>query len=362
MTHFKKRYLASTLFAVTFLLLILGPAFIKVQALDIQKTPNLSYLQTESFALLSPNFGVKIPDAIGGPIYENEDNEILVANMPMLSEDVSSKKIEDTNGISFYIVQKDDTLSEIAELFDVSENTIKWENNLGNSLKVGTELRILPVAGVTHTIKKGEKIESIAKKYDAEAQHIIIFNNLDEKILEVGKQLVIPNGVIIPEVVVEKVEKNKQEKSKSKKSDKKEKSKTISQASATAGYYARPTSGHFNSEFGVRVHPITGRKTTHFGIDFSGGVGTPIVAAASGTVITNYYCGNGYGICVEIQHDNGTKTRYAHTSKVYVSAGEKVVQGEKIADIGKTGNVTGAHLHFEIIKLNGSRLNPNNLF
>lgn len=330
---------------------ILAPGASRTQALNNQlhqadKNPT-------DLGLLSPNFGVSIPDATGGPIYDNDGNKVLVPNISILPDNVSSKTIEDTNGISTYIVRKGDTLSEIAELFDVSINTIKWENNIGNTLKLGQELRILPVTGVTHTIAKGDSFSKIAKKYEVDVEDITIFNDIDEKKLSIGKELIIPNGVKV---------KTPKTTTTTKRSTLSKVINKISQTKASTGYYTRPTRGRFTSKFGPRIHPISRKRSYHYGIDFAGKEGAPIVAAASGTVISNNYCGRGYGICVEIQHNNGTKTRYAHTSKVFVAKGAQVKKGQKIANIGKTGNVTGAHLHFEIIKANGSRLNPNTIF
>ena len=97
--------------------------------------------------------------------------------------------------------------------------------------------------------------------------------------------------------------------------------------------------------------------TTHEGLDFSASTGTPIYASDGGTVIraSNFA---GYGLCVDIQHKNGTFTRYGHNSKLLVSAGDKVAQGEKIALAGSTGHSTGPHCHFEIHPNGGAAVDP----
>ena len=84
--------------------------------------------------------------------------------------------------------------------------------------------------------------------------------------------------------------------------------------------------------------------------------GTPVYAAASGTVTFAGYKGS-YGYLVIIDHGNGYQTYYAHCSALYVSAGQSVAQGQNISAVGSTGNSTGPHLHFEI-RYNGSTLNP----
>lgn len=96
-----------------------------------------------------------------------------------------------------YVVQKGDTISDIAEQFNLSLNTILWENNLSarSLIKPGQELTILPINGITHKIKKGETLDFIAKKYQAKKEDVLEFNKLmNEKNLEVGLVLIIPNG------------------------------------------------------------------------------------------------------------------------------------------------------------------------
>ena len=96
----------------------------------------------------------------------------------------------------------------------------------------------------------------------------------------------------------------------------------------------------------------------HEGVDWSMPIGSPIYAADGGTVVSAGYDG-AYGYCIIINNGNGLKTRYAHNSKLLVSAGDKVYKGQKIANSGNSGRTTGPHLHFEVIK-NGRVVNPLN--
>lgn len=96
---------------------------------------------------------------------------------------------------------------------------------------------------------------------------------------------------------------------------------------------------------------------THTGLDIAAPMGTAIHAAASGTVTTVIWSNVSYGNHIIITHDNGVQTLYSHCSDLYVSEGDYVAQGEKIAAVGSTGNSTGPHLHFEI-RINNSRVNP----
>ncbi len=113
----------------------------------------------------------------------------------------------------------------------------------------------------------------------------------------------------------------------------------------------RPIDGYISSRYGMRS---SGR---HTGLDIAGSTGTPIMAAASGTVEKVNYSNVSYGNCVIISHGNGIETLYAHCSQIYVSVGQSVSQGETIASRGSTGNSTGPHLHFEV-RVNGSTVNP----
>lgn len=111
-----------------------------------------------------------------------------------------------------------------------------------------------------------------------------------------------------------------------------------------------PIQGHINSYYGSRWGSF------HSGVDIAGDVGDPYVAAAAGTVISAGWDG-GYGKMILIDHGNGVMTRYAHSSQILISVGQRVAKGQTIGLVGATGNTTGPHLHFEVIS-NGSTLNP----
>ena len=248
-----------------------------------------------------------------------------------------------------YIVKEGDTLSEIAMQYDISTNTIKWENNItGNNIKVGQKLNILPVTGVKHIIKKGDTIEKIATKYDAEVEDIKVFNGIDSSDqLKVSDVLYVPNGII--KAVVQKPS-----------TPKKDTPSGGSSVSVSSGYYIMPNAGRITSPYGSR------RGGFHYGVDIGAPRGTRVNAAASGVVVeTVSYCvegktscGGRYGNYVVISHSNGTFTRYAHLSKVSVSVGESVSQGERIGAVGNTGHSTGPHNHFQIEKANGATIRP----
>ena len=117
------------------------------------------------------------------------------------------------------------------------------------------------------------------------------------------------------------------------------------------------TGGYYSSNYGYRLDPITGHSEFHTGVDIVAGIGTKVVAAAGGVVS---YSGTmpEYGNVVDVDHDNGLTSRYAHLSKRLVKVGDVVMKGQLIALVGNTGRTTGPHLHFEV-REKGIPLNPN---
>lgn len=119
-------------------------------------------------------------------------------------------------------------------------------------------------------------------------------------------------------------------------------------------------SGYYSSNYGYRLDPITGRSAFHTGVDLIAPPGTPVMAAAGG-VVSQAGPIPEYGNIVDVDHDNGLTSRYAHLSKSLVKAGDIVMKGQKIALVGQTGRTTGPHLHFEV-REKGIPLNPNKFF
>lgn len=258
---------------------------------------------------------------------------------PFSLYDEASLVIPERDTITTYVVQPGDTISQIADDNGVSINTIKWANKIPpkGTIKVGERLVILPITGVIAKVSKGDTLASIAKKYKADADDIASFNGLEsgEK-LTAGSQIIIPDGEI--SVPTEQITHS------GGKSHANIPQAPTGQAD-TSGYYTKPVAGGILTQgYHDRYHAVD--------ISIPGGhaTGTPILAAASGTVIVANGSGwnGGYGELTIIQHDNGTQTLYAHQSKVLVNVGDHVEQGQKIGEIGSTGRSTGPHLHFEL--------------
>lgn len=117
-----------------------------------------------------------------------------------------------------------------------------------------------------------------------------------------------------------------------------------------------PSTHSISSSYGYRIHPITGNKKLHAGIDIPGQAGDTVIAAESGTVIVAEYSSS-YGNYVVIDHGGGLTTLYAHNTSLNVTAGQKVQRGQQVARVGTTGLSTGNHLHFEV-RVNGSPVDP----
>jgi len=358
MTYHQK-YAHIVSFGLISLLFITAGFYSQPTSASVISAPTTNNTNSQRVSLLTSNYSVEIPKAIGGPtdIAINNKLALMTPRVGITNSVIESDTIEiNTDGMITYIIQEGDTLSEIAEKFNISINTIKWENNIGNKLTVGKEISILavagePVSGIRHTITQGDTLGKIAEMYEVEVEDVTIFNDIDAKKLTPGKKIIIPNGTK-RKVIKTKITTTSKNSSK------------ISTKSSGSGYYIRPTSVRATSLFGPRWGKY------HFGIDYGGPTGTPIVASASGKVTkirngctNNGYignrCGGGYGNYMEITHENGTKTLYAHLSKIEVNLNTKVTQGQVIARMGNSGNSTGPHLHFEIIEKNGKKRNVN---
>ena len=126
------------------------------------------------------------------------------------------------------------------------------------------------------------------------------------------------------------------------------------------GMFTHPCLGYsrISSTFGYRNAPLAGASTNHKGVDFAASTGTPIYAAAAGTVTSAGYSGKA-GNLIIINHGNGLLTYYMHCNTIFVSAGQKVSKGQNIGQVGTTGNSTGPHLHFQVMN-NGTPVNPMN--
>ncbi|MDD4332532.1 MAG: peptidoglycan DD-metalloendopeptidase family protein [Patescibacteria group bacterium] len=257
----------------------------------------------------------------------------------------TKKTKQPRQGVIEYTVKIGDTVSTIAEDFEISVNTILWENNLSafSLIRPGQIISILPVTGVVHKVVRGENLGKISSLYNVESQKIMEANGMSNiNDLKIGQRLIIPGG-----------------------------SKSRYASSQTARYsgisaikdMVKPSSA--SPAAGNKMNwPTQGYRITqyyswrHHGLDIANKIGTPLYAADAGTVIFAGWS-TGYGNNIVIDHGGGKKTRYAHQSKFYVGKGDEVRKGQTIGAMGSTGWSTGSHLHFEVI-INGVMYNPLN--
>jgi len=277
-------------------------------------------------------------DATGGPAIEIIGDAAVVAPQSPQSDDLAeSSFITNDKQASIYVVRQGDTISEVAEMFGVSVDTIMWANNIkGGSISPKDVLVILPVTGVRHEAEEGDSISSIADRYNVSVKKIREYNQLEpEDTLSIGAIIDVPGGEMPEEET-------------STRSVQSSNIQVAGGSSVTPVQTTTVSSGYY-------IHPVPGSLVTqrahgYNAVDFGAPTGTSIVASASGRVVTSVNSGwnGGYGKFIVIEHANGTRTLYSHFSSVIVSHGQQVVQGQVIGYIGSTGRSTGPHLHFEI--------------
>lgn len=272
----------------------------------------------------NPNRGVPIALATSG-------GSALISYSGPSGASGTATNIPPPDRISIYVVRPGDTLSEIADMFGVSVNTIIWANNLGSvrDAHPGDTLVILPISGIERTVVKSDTLTSLAKRYSADANEIAQYNGLDSAApLEVGSTIIIPGGEIAVSTPRPRSSSGIRE------------PYLGGSGSVQTGYYSNPVSG------GTITQGLHGWNA----VDIGAARGTPIHAAADGTVIVarNGGWNGGYGNYVVITHENGTQTLYSHMRHTIVSPGQSVSSGQTIGYVGKTGLATGPHLHFEV--------------
>ena len=240
------------------------------------------------------------------------------------------------SGVSYYkyfaILDEDEEKAYVSN-FEQAENIIEKlkEKNSNNIEDITIE----------------EKYETELKDFSNEDD--IVSSLYEEKVVEVAKET--PK-----KTVTKNTTKTVSTGSTSKTTGKLKMSYTISKEKVNIGIsLIKPISGTITSRCGAKSNI---RVSNHTGLDVAAPIGTPVKAAASGTVTFAGYKGS-YGYLLVISHGNGIETYYGHCSKLYAKVGQTVSQGEVISAVGNTGNSTGPHLHIEI-RVNGVAYNPQN--
>ncbi len=274
------------------------------------------------------------PGAIPASLADFTPSSAVATSLDMAAYGVQTTTSEKPRDqIVVHSVASGDTLSKIAEKYSVSIDSIKWLNDTkGDSLSIGQEIKIPPVSGIILKVKEGETVYSIAKKYKTDAQKIVNFPfndfaDLDTFALNVGQQLVVPDGVMPEAPAIIRV--------------------LPPIAAGGSGQFLWPAGGV------ITQYPIW----YHLALDIANPAAPGIAAAGEGTVVLAEYLRYGYGQHVIVAHSDGLQTLYAHLGAIYVKSGDRVSRGQIIGRMGSTGRSTGTHLHFEVRK-NGTIVNP----
>lgn len=231
-----------------------------------------------------------------------------------------------------YIIEEGDNLTVISRKIGANLDTLVSVNKISNAnrLRPGQKIIVPNRNGLLYAIKKGESLEDVTERYDVSLKRVLTFNKIsDAADIEAGDDIFLPGAKY---TLDERIDKFGQ-------------------------MFSLPTTiTRISSVFGYRVHPITGVRTKHMGVDIPGRLNTPVYAARKGKVIFAGYSG-GYGNLVIVRHDKGYTTYYGHLNSITTKAGANVGVGVMIGRMGSTGRSTGSHLHFEV-RRNGVALNP----
>ncbi|MEI7542589.1 MAG: peptidoglycan DD-metalloendopeptidase family protein [bacterium] len=230
--------------------------------------------------------------------------------------------------ISLYKVKKRENYWGIAKQNKINIDTIIGANPELENLKafLNKQLVILSKKGIIHeVISVGETPKKLAELYKVNVEEIKTNNNLFFGIAFKGDLIFVPDTK--PVYI----------------------SDNLKRLYAERNMFRSPLSGRYTSLMGVRIHPVTGQKSIHQGVDIKAKMGSWVGAAADGKVMYAGWGGN-LGNCIKIVHKDGYMTVYGHLSKIFVKNGQTVFAGKLIAKTGNTGRTTGPHLHFAIFK------------
>ncbi|HHD92619.1 MAG TPA: LysM peptidoglycan-binding domain-containing protein [Candidatus Portnoybacteria bacterium] len=310
---------------------------------------NIFSVQNKTIKLSRYNYSSKI---MGGPLLASisSSNHPALFHPAIINHEIITQEkypvdngpvdlISTSNQIKEYIVKKGDTIEKIALKFNISPQTIFWNNHLSarSIIHSGDKLAILPINGIRIKIKSSDTVSKLAQKYHAKIDEIIKYNQLaDINSIREGEYLLIPGGEL----------KSIHHHSNPKIASGNWVAKTWQKITRYAGSMPK-----INSWLVLPTHGYDwGYLHYYNAIDIANHCGTPIHAAADGIVILSdsYGWNGGYGHYVKIRHPNGVITLYAHFQKIYVKKGQHIQQGEVIGQMGTTGHSTGCHLHFEV--------------
>lgn len=258
-----------------------------------------------------------------------------------LSEDFTEKLsvlFSEPVTYSNYTVKSGENLTNIAKKFGLQNiGSIISVNNITNvrKLRSGQKLLIPSMDGIMHKITKHDTLSSISSKYNVSIENLVDVNNLDSEQIFPGETIFISGARMSQQ--------------------------DLKKALGEVWSFPLPRASfqRISSRYGWRRDPFTGARSFHTGIDLVARQGTPIRAALDGRVVVAGWS-NVYGNYVILDHGNGYQTLYAHMVRYSVRKGQYVSQDAQIGQVGNTGYSTGAHLHFTVYK-HGKLIDPSGI-
>ncbi len=278
--------------------------------------------------------------------FAGNDYETKIYDWLIPSSSVYTKELQDfiptltVKGVGFtiYHTKSGETFSALASRFHVSEQALRSLNQANFNVEPGSDTAVIIPSknGIYHIVRQGQGLADIARAYRAPLKEILRANQIKgDEDLRPGEILFLPQARYITRNDFHWI--------------------TLCSIQSQKGFL-KPTTGRFADGFGMRRHPITGKMAFHYGLDLAPGWRARVVASQDGRVD---FAGikPGFGRLIVLNHGNGLTSWYAHLDQIFVKLKENVKKGTLIGKVGKSGKVTGPHLHFEI-RLNGKPQNP----
>jgi LysM repeat protein len=321
-------------------------------------------LPRESAALAAP---LPAPTStVAQPAFTTPEASLYLTGIPRLAQIHTNHPERARFEITEYVIQKGDTVIDIAERFGLKPGSILFGNfdllaDDPERIYPGQKLKILPIDGVLYTWHAGDGLNGVAKFFGVTPEDILNWpgNNLDRNTIgdmtnpniNPDTQVFIPGG---------------------KRAFISWSAPLISRKDPAAakvfgpGFCGTETTGLVGN--GTFVYPTVQHwlsgydytpDTNHWGIDLAGTLGSAIYATDAGVIVYAGWNDWGYGNAIVIDHGDGWQTLYGHLSELKVGCGASVRQGDVIALMGSTGRSSGPHLHFEIMSVAGARVNPH---
>ncbi len=315
----QKLYSARLPFYLAGLLFIVSLSCIAPQKMVFWKTYGLP----RNFALPEDPGLEELLSAYAYPNYDSGEDEGDAVSLPQ-------GRILSSVSFTKYKLGKGETLAGVAAKMKTNLDTLISVNKIRDVKRIvaGTELLVPNINGILYTVKRGNSLSGIAQAHGITLNAILDANNMQSAVIQPGQELFIPGASMNPTDL-----------------------KRI-----LGELFIYPTTGRLTSKFGMRNDPFTNVRRFHNGIDIANSIGTPVRAAMEGKVAM-IGTHDVFGKYIILSHSDGYQTLYAHLDTILISKGERVNQGQKVAEMGNSGYSTGSHLHFSVFK-RGEPLDP----